>query len=126
MAVQRLDDELIAYLEAIPEAREFPLRARWGGSALSSALGSPGWLNANEQAFLTAARRGDVESVKRLLRVGVSPDRADDFGITALMRAAAWGHVPVVDALLAAGASTAPSRDGLTALHYARSADTST
>jgi ankyrin repeat protein len=120
-AVQFFNDEVVAYLETIPEAREFPVPGASAavGSALSRALGTSGWLNANEQAFMSAARKGDVAALKGALAAGVAVDRVDEVGNTALMRAAGWGQTSAVDVLLAARASLAPMRDGETALHLA-------
>jgi hypothetical protein len=55
-----------------------------------------------------AAARGDVASVRRLLREGVDPDRGDRAGWTALHEAARAGHEGVLRALLEAGASPDP------------------
>ena len=51
-----------------------------------------------------AAKDGDVKEVQRLLKMGVHPDRQSQGKITALMWAAAEGHVDVARLLVAAGA----------------------
>ena len=51
-----------------------------------------------------AAKDGDVKEVQRLLKIGVHPDRQSQGKITALMWAAAEGHVDVARLLVAAGA----------------------
>jgi hypothetical protein len=42
--------------------------------------------------FLNTAAQGDVESLRTMLRQGLSPDTADYDGRTGLMLAAARGH----------------------------------
>jgi ankyrin repeat protein len=74
------------------------------------------------RALLHAASFGDVTSLNNLLRQGASPNaRAKDrTGRTALILAAAGGHIEIVKALLAKGA-TVDDRDltGHTALNWA-------
>ncbi|KXZ42313.1 hypothetical protein GPECTOR_163g141 [Gonium pectorale] len=53
-----------------------------------------------------AARRGDVEEVRALLRAGADKDAQDEGEWTPLHRAAENGHVVAVRALLQAGANT--------------------
>jgi ankyrin repeat protein len=119
-AVAEMHDDAIAYLEAQPGAREFATPSVMAGaaSAVSNAVGQGG-LTAREQTFMTAARHGDVAAVKSALSSGVQVDRIDDFGLTALMRAAAWGQTAAVDALLQAGATPSFMNGGKTALHLA-------
>ena len=56
----------------------------------------------------TAAYNADFEAVRRLLAAGVLPDLRDDAGYTALLwasfRAAVADQVPIIEALIAAGA----------------------
>lgn len=87
-------------------------------------------LTRDEADLLDAAAKGNVSEVERLLTKGVDSNVKDDrwipWDITPLMHASRWGHVEVVRALLAAGASL-KARDkhvpgepaGKTALHYA-------
>ncbi|BBN18397.1 hypothetical protein MPTK1_8g02160 [Marchantia polymorpha subsp. ruderalis] len=79
-------------------------------------------LNALElgDGLLTAARKGDLEVVRRYLGKGAQVDAGDQYGWTALHCAAFKGHAEVVGELLAHGASV-QSRDleGHTPLHCA-------
>ncbi len=54
--------------------------------------------------LITAAERGDLEAVERLLADGASVDARDETGKTALIAAAYRNHLRVADALIAAGA----------------------
>jgi ankyrin repeat protein len=54
--------------------------------------------------LFTAARRGDVDTLNRLLSEGADPNARDANGDTPLMLAAAGGHEPVVRHLLKYGA----------------------
>jgi len=65
--------------------------------------------------LMRAAERGDLRSVRALIREGAEVNAGDISGGTALMSAAANGHLAVVKALLAAGAN--PNARGAT-LHY--------
>jgi ankyrin repeat protein len=71
--------------------------------------------------ILAAAKRGDLESVRRLLAVDGAPaTRADAHGKTALHLAAEHDHPAVVAALLDAGADLEARTDwGMTALQWA-------
>ena len=71
------------------------------GCSSSSGASSPG---KNPDALVDAAKRGDLEHVKRELSGGCSPDSIGAEGNTALMWASARNHLPVVETLLAAGA----------------------
>ena len=68
---------------------------------------------------MTAARRGETALALAELQRGVRVDRLDDYGLSALMRAAAWGHDETVRALLKAGADANLMNGGRTALHLA-------
>ncbi len=72
--------------------------------------------------LMVAAAKGDVESVRSLLRSrGTNVNSRNKFGSTALMGAAAGGFTPIVDALLKSGASVnAKGKGGATALNYAK------
>ncbi len=59
----------------------------------------------DESPLLEAARRGDVEAVRSLLRDGADPNLAAGDGLTALHVAAEQGFVEVVELLLDAGAN---------------------
>lgn len=120
-AVKEMHDDVIAYLEAQPGAREFAAPSAGAGatSAMSAIVGGQGGLTAAEQTFMTAARHGDVGAVKAGLASGIPVDRIDDFSLTALMRAAAFGQTAMVDALLQAGAKPSFMNGGKTALHFA-------
>ncbi len=76
------------------------------------------------RALFSAAAEGSLRLVKRLLAEGVSPGVDSDplkMGCTALMVAACYGQVEVVQALLAAGVDVnAKDKRGLTALDYTR------
>jgi len=79
---------------------------RWlagGGPAAEAIAARPGALPALHEA----ARRGDAAAVAGLLDGGVRAGTALDMGDTALHGAAVGGHVRVMEALLAAGASAA-------------------
>ena len=77
---------------------------------------------AKRKALLHAAGFGDLANVQRLLSEGADPNaRAKDpMGRTALILAAAGGHLEIVDALLAKGAKIEDrDRTGHTALNWA-------
>src|SRR4051812_3730 len=57
-----------------------------------------------DQALITAAGKGDLATVERLMREGASVTARDARGRTALLAAAHGDHVPVARALIAAGA----------------------
>lgn len=69
--------------------------------------------------LLECARYGETEDLVALLAAGVPPDTVDGGGSTALHRAAANGHVAVIEALAAAGARLLPNNAGSTPLHWA-------
>ncbi len=73
-----------------------------------------------ETPLITCARTGDVQAVKLLLSAGADVDVTEERqGHTALMRAVAGKHSPVVQALIEAGADVnARSKDGFTALMF--------
>jgi ankyrin repeat protein len=77
--------------------------------------------SSGETVLMTAARTGNVDTVKTLLAHGANPNAKETArSQTALMWAAAEGHVAVVRALAAAGADLrARSTGGLTALLFA-------
>lgn len=53
-----------------------------------------------EEAVLTAARRGESNRIKSLLSQGANPSLSDQYGLTALHVAALKGHKEVVELLL--------------------------
>jgi ankyrin repeat protein len=54
--------------------------------------------------LMRASQRGQIMTVRRLLRKGVNVNEQDDYGRTALGLASYEGHVEVIKSLLAAGA----------------------
>jgi ankyrin repeat protein len=67
-----------------------------------------------------AARRGDIETVGKLLDQGVAPDTKDETGETPLLSASLAGNADVVAILVERGAKTGSRNDrGLTPLHGA-------
>jgi ankyrin repeat protein len=87
---------------------------------LKAALAAGARVNAAEAggptAMLRAAREGQLEVVRLLLKAGASPDGRDD-PMTPLAAAAVGGHTPVIQLLLRAGADiNAEGRDGLAPL----------
>ncbi|HEX5755530.1 MAG TPA: ankyrin repeat domain-containing protein [Arenimonas sp.] len=67
-----------------------------------------------------AASSGDVDAMRRLLRLGLPIDAVDAQGCSALLRAAGGGHPDAVASLLAAGANpTLAARTGATPLSAA-------
>ena len=77
------------------------------------------------QNLLTASRRGDVNAVRKALSDGVDVTATDPVhGRSALMRAAAFNHASVVEALLAANANIAAvDSDTDSVLHIAAEAN---
>ena len=76
---------------------------------------------ARAEALWTAADRGDLLMLRGCVDAGVDVDVADEYGRTAVFRAAAAGHAAAVRALLALGADRdKPAHGGATALHAAR------
>ena len=122
-AVRAFRFDIVQYLDGRPGAREFkaPQASSFADSAFSKVVDGhvQGGLTASEQAFMTAARRGATGAVMSELGKGVKADRLDDYSLSALMRAAAWGHVETVNALLKAGADPNLMNNRKTALHLA-------
>jgi hypothetical protein len=88
------------------------------------ACGERAWSGDLSAQLVEAAKRGDLASVRRLLAKGAEANAKDPkMGIPALVYAASGSHLPVVEALLAAGANI-EARDlvGGTALIVAASA----
>jgi ankyrin repeat protein len=71
-------------------------------------------------ALMFAARSGDVESARLLLKAGANPDAATEEDGNTLVVASASGHEEVALLLLKSGADFESKDDnGVTALHYA-------
>jgi ankyrin repeat protein len=77
---------------------------------------------ADADEFVRAAARGAIGQVRLMLACGFPPDFVGESGATALQQAAWRGQVPVVELLLAHGASTAMTDElyGEAALDWAR------
>src|SRR5687768_2456126 len=72
----------------------------------------------------SAAKQGDVETVRRMLDYGVPVDAGGESGVTFLMTAAQHGRLQVVRLLLARGADpNARDHEGRTALRRAEEWD---
>ena len=76
-------------------------------------------LRGGSTPLLFAARSGDVESARLLLRAGASPNEALPDGASALIVAAHSGHGPVGALLLEQGADPNAAAIGYTPLHAA-------
>ena len=79
-------------------------------------------VSAESDALIAASRHGNLDALELGLALGIPIDRPDADGLTALHHAARNGHLEVVRALIARGASTTvrdPQYDG-TALGHAR------
>ena len=61
--------------------------------------------SSDEQRLFRAAKTGDLEEVRRLLRAGVDVNARNEYGYTALIVAASYGHPAVVEVLLEKGAN---------------------
>lgn len=98
--------------------RVLPL-ARW--FVVMVCLGAAMALWAVPRDIRSAAAEGDLQSVTQLVKVDPKlVNAADDKGLTPLIIAAAWGHLPVVTYLLNNGADVnLADKDGRTALHWA-------
>ena len=74
----------------------------------------------NEPEILVAARNGQTDVVKGLLKHGVDPNLQDKYGDTALIEAAHRGHLDTAQVLLENGAKIElRDGDGMTALFLA-------
>lgn len=71
--------------------------------------------------LLDASIRGNLDAVLKLLRRGKKINKVDDLGDTALHKAAAWGHVEIVAAILKKHSelSLVENAEGLTPFHLA-------
>jgi uncharacterized protein len=72
-----------------------------------------------DSALMFAARVGDLESARLLVRAGANVNDKDAWGVSALVLAAHSGFDPLVDFLLEAGADASSAEAGFTALHEA-------
>ena len=76
-------------------------------------------------SLLEAARKGDIEQVRQLIKDGADVDQQNDDGQTALMWVAFNGHKECLRELLNAGASTdIQDKNGYTAVYLASLFDT--
>jgi TonB family protein len=76
-------------------------------------------MNPATRSFLRAAAEGDTNLIRALLAQGTDVNSKNAAGQTALMLASAFGHLPVVQALLAAGAERELQDDlGLSAIDW--------
>ena len=73
-------------------------------AALAIVMILPAHAQNRDQALITAAGKGDLASVERLIREGASVTVGDRRGRTALLVATHGNHVAVARALIAAGA----------------------
>lgn len=89
--------------------------------ALAPYMPTQAELAPEETALLAEwARVGDSLSVQRMVEHGACVEAADAEGTTAVMAAAAEGHVEVIDVLLMRNAQiNAANKQGDTALHFA-------
>lgn len=72
------------------------------------------------EVLTLAAESGDLESVKKLLDIGVNVNQRDRSGTTALMRASRKGNLAAVNTLLASGADfNQVDNQGKSALEFA-------
>jgi CheY-like chemotaxis protein len=76
---------------------------------------------AKEERLMRAARHGNLEKTKNLLKHGCDPNSKTKGGYTALMRAAMNGHLDVAKTLLDAGANPNlhENTEEMTPLHFA-------
>lgn len=73
-----------------------------------------------ENRLLQACQRGDISTVNKALRLHVSPNVKDEFGVSAISKACAGGHTEVVRMLLEAGADPNVKQSGnVTPIHVA-------
>jgi ankyrin repeat protein len=85
-----------------------------------------GWLRdavmqVTKPKLVQAAKRGDLNEVRRLLEAGAGVDVSDRYGRTALMEASREGHIDIVRLLLEKGADVfRESFGGTSALQYAK------
>ncbi|KAK9154013.1 hypothetical protein Sjap_001493 [Stephania japonica] len=72
------------------------------------------------ELMLTAARRGDLETMRGLLKRGAKANHSDQYGLTTLHAAAIKGHKEVVCLLIESGIHLeCVDKEGHTALHLA-------
>lgn len=89
------DEEADAFVFGISEARKEDEWALIDNSVDVQRLGLP-----LRGVLISAAMRGDVEMIERLLEMGLNPDGIDQNGMTALHHASRMGHPAVVDSLV--------------------------
>lgn len=74
--------------------------------------------------FIRAVLQNDIKRVRRDLDNGRDPNLADEYGWTALHRAATTSHVEIAQLLIRAGSSlTAQGTEGWTPLHLAAASE---
>ena len=102
VAVQTTASEQSAALDKSIAAIRSQVSGRPGSAAK---LEDQPWMIAQqERALIDAARKGQLDSVEKLLGDNGNPNCVDDKGCTPLIRAAGEGYVAIVQALIKSGA----------------------
>lgn len=84
-------------------------------SAMPQTYAPNNWVD--PAVFLLSVETGDMDAVEHWMHAGVCPDTCNDFGRTGLHAATAFGHLAIVNRLLASGANpNAACEDGWTAI----------
>ncbi len=73
--------------------------------ALELLFGTDSTITEKDEAFLSAAKKGELDKVKSLLAEGVDVDCSDAFSCTALFWASANNHKSIVEFLIEKGAN---------------------
>jgi len=88
-------------------------------SATSSQEPTESRQDARDRLLIDSIESGDAESVRRLLRSGVSADLLGTGGFTPLMLAVRRGDIEIIEALLASGTPPFRGAAGVTPLMLA-------